>query len=282
MDEPDRLRPQVRLALASLSANPLASTSDPTARFLTELDRYLASLGGGADNATAAPPFLDAGTTGGSWSPLAIEAADVETASAGPRNAFEISFPQAVVWALIACVATFAASIVRERSQGTLVRLLTAPLSAAHIIGGKALSCFAASVGLALALIMMGVLFFDLHPTSPTLLALALMSAAVALVGLMMLLSVVGKTERSTSGSAWAILMIMAMFGGGMMPLTFMPDWMVRLSHLSPIKWAILAMEGGLWRDFDLAEMALPCGILLAIGATAFALGARSLHAKLA
>jgi len=67
--------------------------------------------------------------------------------------------------------------------------------------------------------------------------------------------------------------MILAMFGGGMMPLVFMPPWMRSVSHFSPIIWGILALEGSIWRDFTLTEMLLPCGILLALAAAFFTLG---------
>ena len=55
-----------------------------------------------------------------------------------------------------------------------------------------------------------------------------------------------------------------------------MPTWMLAASHASPVKWAVLALEGALWRGFALGEMLLPCGILLAMGALAFAVGARA------
>jgi ABC-2 type transport system permease protein len=52
-----------------------------------------------------------------------------------------------------------------------------------------------------------------------------------------------------------------------------MPDWMQRVSDVSPVKWAILALEGAIWRGFGAAEMALPVGVLLAIGGVSLVLG---------
>ncbi len=59
------------------------------------------------------------------------------------------------------------------------------------------------------------------------------------------------------------------------MPLFVMPGWMATVSGISPAKWAILALEGALWRGFSPAEMALPLGVLLAIGALGLVLGTR-------
>jgi ABC-2 type transport system permease protein len=92
----------------------------------------------------------------------------------------------------------------------------------------------------------------------------------------MMLLSVLGKTQEAASGIGWAVLLIFSMLGGGMIPYFIMPSWMHTLSHLSPVKWSILALEGAIWRRFTVAEMALPCGILLCAGLVFFAIGVRA------
>jgi ABC-2 type transport system permease protein len=63
----------------------------------------------------------------------------------------------------------------------------------------------------------------------------------------MMLMSVIGKTERERVGSCVGANMLMAMFGGGMVPLLFMPVY--GASNFSPVKWSILAH-----RRFDLAH----------------------------
>ena len=71
------------------------------------------------------------------------------------------------------------------------------------------------------------------------------------------------------------VLLIMAMVGGGMVPLIAMPSWMQTFSNISFVKWTILAVEGAVWRGFSLQEMCLPCGILLGIGLLCFFAGTR-------
>ena len=124
-------------------------------------------------------------------------------------------------------------------------------------------------------LVAVGVLGFGVRPTSWPLLAAAVLAAAAAFTGIMMVLSVLGGTEQSASGAAWATLLVVALLGGGMVPLFVMPRWMLTASGVSPAKWAILAFEGALWRGFSPAEMALPLGLLLAIGAAGLVLGTR-------
>jgi len=198
---------------------------------------------------------------------------DVQRESNGPRTPFQITFPQAILWGILGCVATFAISIVHERTTGTYQRLRIGPISQADILAGKALACFLTCASVIALVVLLGKLVFKVPIGSPVLFVVAAVCTCLCFVGLMMLVSTLGKTEQSVGGAGWASLMILAMFGGGMMPLVFMPSWMRSVSHFSPIKWGILALEGGIWRDFTLTEMLLPCAILLALAAAFFTLG---------
>ena len=102
---------------------------------------------------------------------------------------------------------------------------------------------------------------------------LAALCTVLCFVGLMMFICTLGRTEQSVGGAGWAIIMIMAMIGGGMVPLAFMPSWLRPFSHISPVKWSIFALEGAIWRNFNLMEMINPCFILLLIGMISFCLG---------
>ena len=206
---------------------------------------------------------------------LSISHIDVERQQRSdlPRTGFQITFPQAIVWAILSCSATFAISIVRERTTGTFQRLRIGPISQAQILAGKGLACLATCAFVAAALTVGGKLIFHVIIDSPMLFVVAAVCAMLCFVGLMMLVATLGKTEQSVGGAGWALLMVMAMLGGGMMPLAFMPSWMVGISSISPVKWSILAMEGAIWRHFSFTEMLLPCSLLLAIGLAFFALG---------
>ena len=230
-------------------------------RFLAELDRWLAD----------AP----AGGAGPRLQPLAVARESAGGGRHGPESSFEFTFPQGMLWGLLACAANFAIGLVRERTSGTLGRLLTAPLARRQILLGKALACFVAMIAVEALLVAVGVLGFGVRPTSWPLLGAAVLAAAAAFTGIMMTLSVVAETEQSASGAAWATLLVLAMLGGGMVPLFVMPRWMLTASGVSPAKWAILALEGALWRGFSPAEMALPLGLLLAIGAVGLVAGVR-------
>jgi ABC-2 type transport system permease protein len=219
--------------------------------------------------------FLPA--SAGDWQPLKITKKDVARVYDGPRNPFDITFPQGVIWGLIGCMMSFGISLVIERTHGTLVRLRMAPLTRAQILGGKALACFASI--LFVEVMLLGVaLLFGVRPTSYAILGLGGLSAAICFVGFMMLVASMGRNEQTAAGTAWAVLMPLSMIGGAMVPTFVMPAWIQRVSYISPIRWAMLAIEGGVWRNFTVAEMAAPCAGLIGIGIVCFALGTRGLR----
>jgi len=195
------------------------------------------------------------------------------------RSRWDISFPQAMLWGVLACAATFAISIVRERKQGTLLRLQAAPISRTQVLFGKAAACFLAVIGVIIMMVALG-MFLGMRPRSPVLLAGASVCVAFCFVGVMTLMSVVVKSEEAVSGAAWGANMIMAMFGGAMIPLAFMPRFMTTLSQASPVKWSILALEGAIWRGYTPFEMLLPCGVLIAVGIVCLAVGSIRLAAS--
>lgn len=206
-----------------------------------------------------------------------IKVVDIAEEEHGPRNAYEITFPSSVMWAMIGVCMSFAISIVNERVRGTFLRLRLAPVSRAQVLAGKGLAAFLAALGATTALLMFGAVVFHVRVSNPQALAVALIAAAFCFSGISMLISVFGRTHSAVSGAGWAVLLVMSMTGGGMIPLIAMPAWMLTVSNFSLVKWGVLAVEGAIWRGFSPQEMALPVGILLAAGVVGFAVGASKL-----
>jgi ABC-2 type transport system permease protein len=188
------------------------------------------------------------------------------------RSRWDISFPQAMLWGVLGCVAGFSISIARERSMGTMLRLQASPLNITQILLGKATACFLAVLLVIVVMVALGTML-QMRPSSFAKLAIAALATAVCFVGIMMTFAVLGKTEQSVSGIGWAANIVMAMIGGCMIPAMFLPGFLQKLSFVSPVRWGILALEGGIWRDFSWFEMALPCLVLVGIGIAGFLIG---------
>ena len=195
-------------------------------------------------------------------------------------SGWDISFPQAMLWGILGCIAGFSTSIAREQTTGTMMRLQVAPIAKFKILTGKAMACFLAVLFVIAIMSILG-FFLGMTPGSIPNLVIAALSVAFCFVGIMMTLSVIGKTEQSVNGLGWMANMLMAMIGGCMIPVMFMPDIIRRFSILSPVKWAISAIEGAIWRDYTLNEMLLPCAVLLGIGAIGMIVGSTILSRRL-
>lgn len=237
--------------------------------FYDALDKMLATPEASAPSAADEQP-----AAGGGFSPLRVEERELTVARKGPRNGFAVSFTQGMFWGLLGALMSFVTGLVMERSQGTWDRLRCAPLSAGTLLLGKALACFTVMLGALLLVAVVGALAFGVVPHSLPKLLLAFVAAAFGFTGMMMLLASLGRSVEAANGLAWALLMPLAMAGGAMIPLFIMPSWMLQLSHLSPVKWAVLGFEGAIWRGFSLAEMLPPVAVLLATGLICGALGA--------
>ncbi len=202
-----------------------------------------------------------------------VEFVDVTRDTGLKFSSYDISFPQAIAWALMSVAFGFALSLVRERSDGTMLRLATAPIGRGTVLGGKWLACAGMAVLVVIFLMLVGKLIFGIQIVDPAALLVAILSAATAFAGLMMLLGTLGKTEAAASGAAWGVLMPLAMLGGGMVPQIAMPKWMLTAGVVSPIRWTIEALEGASWRGYTWGELLVPCAVLVAMGLGCLALG---------
>ncbi len=183
-----------------------------------------------------------------------------------PASAFEVCFPLGMIWGLLGLAAECAAALAKERQSGTLLRLRIAPVSRLSRVAGEGLATFLACLGVMSLLLAVGTVGFGVRVTGLPALAMACAATGVCFVGLTLLLSEMGRTELAVSGAAWAVLLVMAMVGGGMVPQMFLPEWMLAVGAVSPVKWAILGFEGGIWRGFGPGDMLRPCAVLVGQG----------------
>gem|GEM_PF-114035 len=227
----------------------------------------------------AGPAETETADGDGGFTPIKITFTDVKPPRVGPSNPFAISSPQGIIWGLMGAAMGFAASFVGERTGGTLARLRASPLPASSLLMGKALACYITTLAASVGILGVGALMGVSLSNWPTLL-LGVASVCVGFTGLMMLIAAVAPTERAASGVGWAALMVLGFIGGAAVPTFAMPGWLQSVSAISPMRWAMQALEGGVWRGYTPTEpaMLLPVGIMLGLGVFGLVVGAWSLR----
>ncbi len=212
-------------------------------------------------------PEVQAPASGGAeMSPLRVETESVQARRRGPANSHAVTFPQGMFWAVLGVLMSFATSLATERSEGTWLRLRTAPVRGWHLLAGKGLACALAMLLALNLLALVGYVAFGVRPDW-LLLELAFVAGVFCFTAMMMLFAMLARSVRAASGIAWAALMPMAMLGGAMIPLFAMPAWLQAASSASPVKWLLLAIEGAVWRGFTFVEMLPALGVLVGVGA---------------
>jgi ABC-2 type transport system permease protein len=139
-------------------------------------------------------------------------------------------------------------SLVRERDDWTLPRMMMTHAGRADIVAGKMLGVFVVgTVQFAVLFAFttaIGVKWGD--PLAVWAIALAMVAAAT---GMSILIAAIGKTTRSVSGISQLVIQFMAAVGGSFFPVSQFPAWLQPLHYASVNGWAIdgilEAMRGG-------------------------------------
>jgi len=216
----------------------------------------------------------------GGLRPLNVISKPYEVNRPLPISSFEITIPQAILWSILSCVAIMSTSLSIERVQHTILRLQTSPTSIWMIIASKVASCMASILAATTMILLFGLLIFGVRLQAPFAMLIAVLSAGYCFAGLMLAIGSIGTNISAVAGTAWATMVLFALLGGGMIPQFVMPDWMATISSISPGKWAILAIEGAIWREFSAAELVRPVLVLILIGLGGISIGVTRLRGR--
>lgn len=181
--------------------------------------------------------------------------------------------PGMALFFLMFTVSNGGRSLLVERSQGTLPRLLISPTTLPQVLGGKVLGTYLTGVVQMLILIIASALLFQLDWGNPLGLLALVLAAVVGAVGWGMLITALSKTPGQAGALGSAIMLVFGVLGGSFFDLSAMPQWYQWIAKLTPNAWGIegfstLALGGGLK---DILSIILA---LLVMGAVLFTLSA--------
>ena len=156
-------------------------------------------------------------------------------------------------WALFGMffiVVPLSGSLIRERQTGSLMRLMTMPVSPVSILIGKICAyLIVCLVQFALMLLTGSYLLPLLGPTGletgPELLTIipVVLAASLAASGYGLMVGTLAKTYEQASMFGAVSIVIAAALGGIMVPVYVMPRYMQEISTCSPLAWGLTAFQ---------------------------------------
>lgn len=182
------------------------------------------------------------------------------------------------VWFILFMTFGSAGGILEEREQGTLRRLMVAPVGRGTILAGKVLGTVIAATVQALVLVVVGALAFGVPwGRDPLGVALVLGSYIFAGTGLAVMVSALVRTRDQMSGLSPLVSTGLAMLGGCLWPLEVVAPAMQLIAKLTPTGWAIIGLTDVVARNQGLASATLPTAVLLGFAAVTLGIGVKML-----
>jgi ABC-2 type transport system permease protein len=184
-------------------------------------------------------------------------------------NSVQHNVPAWTLFAIFFIIVPLSINIVKEKSQGTFVRLRTNPVSYATVLGGKTLVYLCVCVIQFILMLLIGVFVFpqiglpilDVSGRLP-LLFIVTIFAGLAAIGLGLLLGTVAKTQEQSAPFGATFVVILAALGGVWVPVFIMPKFMQTLSNISPMNWGLNAFYDVFLRNTGLLEILPEIGLL--------------------
>ncbi|HSR28175.1 MAG TPA: ABC transporter permease, partial [Actinomycetes bacterium] len=174
--------------------------------------------------------------------------------------------PSMAIFFLFFTVSFGARSVLAERRQGTMKRLLASAASPSGVLAGKALAAFVLGTSSVLVMWLATTLVFGADWGDPVAVVALTISSVLSAIGITALVVTLAKSEEQAEGFSSLVVFTLALLGGNFVYLAQLPETLQRVSLLTPNGWALrgfvdLVADGG-----GLATVAVPVAVTLAVG----------------
>lgn len=184
-------------------------------------------------------------------------------------NSVQHNVPAWTLFAIFFIVIPLSINIVKEKNQGTAIRLRTNPVPYAVVMAGKAITysliCmvqFYMMVGVAIFLFpRIGLPALDVDGKLFIMSVVALFSGLAA-IGFGILIGTIAKTQEQSAPFGATATIVLAAVGGVWVPVFAMPEAMQFVAKSSPMNWGLNAFYDVLLRNAGLAEILPEIGLL--------------------
>ncbi len=192
---------------------------------------------------------------------------DIQTLHDGRIRMLDFTAPGIIGFAMtLITVMLTAMSVVRERTGGTLTRIMIAPVSTWQVTLGYTLAFSFIAIFQSAELFLASALFFDIRFVgSPGVVALIVLLFAIGLQGIATLISTLSKNEAQAMQFVLFLLIPSIMVSGVFWPLESMPASIRPLSYAIPLTYANSALRKVMLTGHDIASLRFELTVLGAI-----------------
>jgi len=215
--------------------------------------------------------------------PCALEALIKWVFEGTPEVFQRVGVPLVGIFPLISMFLVTSIAMLRERTTGTLERLMTMPLAKLDLLAGYALAFAVIAVVQAAAVSAVAIGLLDLHVAGSTALVVAL-AVLNALLGMALglFLSAFAATEFQAVQFMPAFLLPQLLLCGILAPRDSMSDVLRWLSAVLPMTYAYDALSRVAAGDGLRGDVAVDVAVLVAAALASLALGAATLRRRTA
>jgi ABC-2 type transport system permease protein len=174
---------------------------------------------------------------------------------------------------LMATVSNGGRSILAEKAQGTLSRMLVSPTNSMQILGGKVFGIFLSGVAQMLILIGATTLLFQLKWGDLLGVLILVLAAVFGATGWGLLITALARTPAQVGSVGSAVMLIFGIMGGSFIQLSNLPPIVQIFSRITPNSWALDGF-GTLGLGGTLADLSTPITALLTMGMILFLVSA--------
>ena len=209
---------------------------------------------------------------------MAHPAVGIRTVQAGAAqgqvpSGFVLSSPGMMVNFIMFSLLTAGMSMILERRDGTLRRLMTTRLTRTELIAGKILGMFVLTFLQQVLLIAVGQFAFGvdyLRDPAALLLMMVALSAVASALGLLLASVLAG--EQALVAAVVITSMAVSALSGAWFPLEITGAAFQSVGHVLPTSWILDGLRGIIVRGFDAADVLPAFGIAMAWSAALFGL----------
>ncbi len=153
-------------------------------------------------------------------------------------NIFAFVLPGSMVFGLLFISEITLRDLVREKGAGTLQRILVAPLRGRHVVTGKVMVTFCVTAVTCVIILFVSAIGFGVNLGRPLALLTHFTGVILMCTGLMALFYGFISSERAADAVMSVVIIIMALFGGSMVPFEQLSDTLQAVGRFSPVYWA--------------------------------------------